>query len=161
MRTQRVSGSLSPFLYHSLKSWFSGGSERLQEPGLSGRSGTPAQKRADITDKAANKDKDPAANDLDAVAGNAEDDIGELIATVREKELLYGERSLLKVYGPMIVAICASPRRYKVSSSIDVTCYSISLITLFFSTSTNIHQHPSSSFSLLHLHGLLQSWIKP
>lgn len=67
--------------------------------------------------KAANKDKDTAnaaSNDLDAVAGNAEDDIGELIAGIREKELLYGEKSLLKVYGPMIVAICASPRRYKV-----------------------------------------------
>lgn len=58
-------------------------------------------------------DKD--GNDLDAVAGNAEDDIGDLIASIREKELLYGDKSLLAVYGPMIASICASPKRYRVS----------------------------------------------
>lgn len=67
--------------------------------------------------KAAEKDKavDAATNDLDAVAGNAEDDIGETIADVRERELLYGENSLLRKYGRMIAAICANPRRYRVS----------------------------------------------
>lgn len=49
------------------------------------------------------------------MAGNAEDDIGDLIANIREKELLYGEKSLLALYGPMIAAICASPKRYRVS----------------------------------------------
>jgi condensin complex subunit 1 len=69
--------------------------------------------------KAAEKDKDAtaASNDLDAVAGNAEDDIGDLIAGIREKELLYGEKSLLRVYGPLIGAICAQPKRYRVSHS--------------------------------------------
>lgn len=61
--------------------------------------------------KAVEKD----SNDLDAVAGNAEDDIGDLIASIREKELLYGDKSLLAVYGPMIAHICASPKRYRVS----------------------------------------------
>jgi condensin complex subunit 1 len=67
--------------------------------------------------KAAEKDKEKeaASNDLDAVAGNAEDDIGDTIAGIREKELLYGEKSLLRVYGPLIAAICASPRKYRVS----------------------------------------------
>jgi condensin complex subunit 1 len=66
--------------------------------------------------KAAEKEKDTtaASNDLDAVAGNAEDDIGDLIAGIREKELLYGEKSLLRVYGPLIAAICATPRKYRV-----------------------------------------------
>lgn len=64
--------------------------------------------------KAAEKDKDAAANDLDAVTGNAEDDIGETIAHIKEKELLYGEKSLLRKYGRMIAAICANPRRYRV-----------------------------------------------
>jgi condensin complex subunit 1 len=49
------------------------------------------------------------------VAGNAEDDIGDLIATIREKELLYGEKSLLAVYGPLVASVCASPKRYRVS----------------------------------------------
>ena len=67
--------------------------------------------------KAAEKDKEAlaASNDLDAVAGNAEDDIGDTIANIREKELLYGEKSLLRKYGRMIAAICANPRRYRVS----------------------------------------------
>ena len=60
------------------------------------------------------KEKEAASNDLDAVAGNAEDDIGDRIANVREHELLYGDKSLLRVYGPLISAICATPRKYRV-----------------------------------------------
>ena len=67
-----------------------------------------------MVEKAAAKAGEKDGNDLDAVAGNAEDDIGDLIANIREKELLYGDKSLLTVYGPMIAHICASPRRYKV-----------------------------------------------
>ncbi|WWC67026.1 uncharacterized protein I206_100933 [Kwoniella pini CBS 10737] len=63
--------------------------------------------------KAAAKTADKDSNDLDAVAGNAEDDIGELISGIRERELLFGDKSLLAVYGPMIAGICASPKRYK------------------------------------------------
>ncbi|TFK38244.1 non-SMC mitotic condensation complex subunit 1-domain-containing protein [Crucibulum laeve] len=51
--------------------------------------------------------------ELDQVAGNAEDEIGERIAGVRETELLYGPESLLAVYGPMLVHICASPAKYR------------------------------------------------
>ncbi|KAG5636043.1 hypothetical protein H0H81_009267 [Sphagnurus paluster] len=51
--------------------------------------------------------------ELDQVAGNAEDEIGERIANVRETELLYGEQSLLAVYGPMLVHICGSPHKFK------------------------------------------------
>ncbi|GLB42214.1 putative regulatory subunit of the condensin complex, a complex required for conversion of interphase chromatin into mitotic-like condense chromosomes [Lyophyllum shimeji] len=51
--------------------------------------------------------------ELDQVAGNAEDEIGERIAAVRETELLYGEQSLLAVYGPMLVHVCGSPHKFK------------------------------------------------
>ncbi|KAG5641739.1 hypothetical protein DXG03_004311 [Asterophora parasitica] len=51
--------------------------------------------------------------ELDQVAGNAEDEIGERIAGVRETELLYGEESLLALYGPMLVHICGSPHKFK------------------------------------------------
>ncbi|KIL63463.1 hypothetical protein M378DRAFT_107274 [Amanita muscaria Koide BX008] len=57
------------------------------------------------------KDKD--AEELDQVAGNAEDEIGDRISTIRESELLYGPESLLAVYGPMIVHICGSPHKFK------------------------------------------------
>jgi hypothetical protein len=48
------------------------------------------------------------------VAGNAEDEIGERMAGVRETELLYGPQSLLAIYGPMLVHVCGSPQKYKV-----------------------------------------------
>lgn len=59
--------------------------------------------------------KEKEAEELDQVAGNAEDEIGERIAGVRETELLYGAESLLALYGPMIVHICGSPHKFKVS----------------------------------------------
>ncbi|KAF9233399.1 non-SMC mitotic condensation complex subunit 1-domain-containing protein [Melanogaster broomeanus] len=51
--------------------------------------------------------------DLDQVTGNAEDEIGERIAAVRETELLYGPQSLLALYGPLLVHICGSPHKFK------------------------------------------------
>lgn len=65
--------------------------------------------------KAANHRASKDGEELDQVAGNAEDEIGERIAAVRETELLYGPESLLAVYGPMIVHICGSPHKFKVS----------------------------------------------
>jgi condensin complex subunit 1 len=52
--------------------------------------------------------------ELDQVAGNAEDEIGERIAAVRETELLYGPDSLLALYGPLLVRICGRPDQFKV-----------------------------------------------
>jgi condensin complex subunit 1 len=52
--------------------------------------------------------------ELDQVAGNAEDDIGDRMAAVRETELLFDEGSLLKLYGPMIMHIAGSPDKFKV-----------------------------------------------
>ncbi|KAJ1033083.1 hypothetical protein NDA16_000361 [Ustilago loliicola] len=53
-----------------------------------------------------------AVEELDQVAGNAEDEIGEVIASVREKELLYGSRSVLAMFGPIVTHICSSPKSY-------------------------------------------------
>jgi condensin complex subunit 1 len=63
------------------------------------------------------------AEELDQVAGNAEDEIGDRIAGVRETELLYGPESLLALYGPMIVHICGSPHKFKVSSHQSETIF--------------------------------------
>ncbi|TFK73027.1 hypothetical protein BDN72DRAFT_257566 [Pluteus cervinus] len=68
------------------------------------------EKQAKGGDKGPSKD---LAEELDQVAGNAEDEIGDRIAAVREHELLYGPDSLLAVYGPMIVHICGSPHKFK------------------------------------------------
>ncbi len=61
-------------------------------------------------DDAASKD----GEELDQVAGNAEDDIGDRIAAVRETELLYGPDSLLALYGPLLIRICGRPDQFKV-----------------------------------------------
>ena len=53
-----------------------------------------------------------AVEELEQVAGNAEDEIGEVIASVREKELLYGSSSVLAMFGPIITHICSSPKSY-------------------------------------------------
>ncbi|KAJ3216820.1 Condensin complex subunit [Dinochytrium kinnereticum] len=45
-------------------------------------------------------------SDLDQVVGTAEDDFSDMIARIRERELLHGQRSLLAIYGPLIVHIC-------------------------------------------------------
>lgn len=67
-----------------------------------------AQAKAGHT-RTASKDID----EIDAVVGNAEDEIGERIATVRESELLYGPQSLLSMFGPMLVFISGSPQKFK------------------------------------------------
>ncbi|KAA1138700.1 Condensin complex subunit [Puccinia graminis f. sp. tritici] len=59
------------------------------------------------------KDKDIEGEELDQVAGNVEDDIGDVIAHAREKELLFGHQSLLGVFAPMTVQICGLPAVYK------------------------------------------------
>ncbi|KAJ7844392.1 non-SMC mitotic condensation complex subunit 1-domain-containing protein [Mycena olivaceomarginata] len=66
----------------------------------------------DGADKQANG-KAKEREELEQVAGNAEDEIGERIAGVRETELLYGPQSLLAIYGPMLVHVCGSPHKYK------------------------------------------------
>ncbi|RPD66651.1 hypothetical protein L226DRAFT_557654 [Lentinus tigrinus ALCF2SS1-7] len=58
-----------------------------------------------------NKSKEQ--EELDQVAGNAEDEIGERVAGMREVELLYGKHSLLATFGPMLVHICGSPHKFK------------------------------------------------
>ncbi|KAF9066748.1 non-SMC mitotic condensation complex subunit 1-domain-containing protein [Rhodocollybia butyracea] len=71
-----------------------------------------AQKTADNAARGpqtANKE----AEELDQVAGNAEDEIGEKISEVREQEMLYGPDALLGLYGPMLHRIAGSPHLYK------------------------------------------------
>ncbi|KAJ3827571.1 non-SMC mitotic condensation complex subunit 1-domain-containing protein [Lentinula raphanica] len=70
-----------------------------------------AEKAADLSNNGpqpANKD----GEELDQVAGNAEDEIGDKIADVREHEML-DQDALLGVYGPMLVNICGSPQKFK------------------------------------------------
>ncbi|CAO1626044.1 unnamed protein product [Sympodiomycopsis kandeliae] len=59
------------------------------------------------------KDGEEEGDELEQVAGNVEDEIGEIIADVREKELLFGGRSLLALFGPMVVHVASNPKSYQ------------------------------------------------
>lgn len=53
-----------------------------------------------------------AENDLDMISGTTEDDFTEAIAHIRERELLYGDKSLLANFGPLVSEICSNNRTY-------------------------------------------------
>ncbi|SGY44625.1 BQ5605_C001g00183 [Microbotryum silenes-dioicae] len=72
----------------------------------------------DLKRRKADEDKKGAAksagqDELDQVAGSVEDEIGDVIASTKEKELLYGPRSLLAVFGPMAATIVSQPKVYR------------------------------------------------
>ncbi|ORX90468.1 hypothetical protein K493DRAFT_339988 [Basidiobolus meristosporus CBS 931.73] len=56
--------------------------------------------------------KKPDDDELDQVVGSTEDDVADVISHVRERELLFGAKSLLATFGPMVVHICANNTTY-------------------------------------------------
>ena len=52
-------------------------------------------------------------DELDLIGGTTEDDFTEAIAHIRERELLYGEKSLLANFGPLVTEICSNNTTYK------------------------------------------------
>ena len=72
------------------------------------------KRRKAETDKKENT-KAAEKEELDQVVGSVEDDIADLVATAKERELLYGPDSLLAIFGPMAVAVLLQPKVYKVS----------------------------------------------
>ena len=59
--------------------------------------------------KSANVDE----QELDLIGGTTEDDFTEAIAHIRERELLFGENSLLSSFGPMVAEICSNNVAYQ------------------------------------------------
>lgn len=72
--------------------------------------------------KAAHKDaQKEEGDDLEMVGGGtSEDDFSEAISYVREKELLYGERSLLARFGEMVSEICKAGLRQRHSEHLSI-----------------------------------------
>ncbi|KAJ1981931.1 condensin complex non-SMC subunit Cnd1 [Dimargaris xerosporica] len=58
------------------------------------------------------KDGKPEDDELEQVAGTTEDDVADTIQLIRERELLYGPRSLLALYGPLLAHVCAHRKLY-------------------------------------------------
>ncbi|KAK4520610.1 uncharacterized protein ATC70_006488 [Mucor velutinosus] len=51
-------------------------------------------------------------DELDQVGGTAEDDIGDAMTRIREREILFGPNSLLGVFGPILTEVCARNKIY-------------------------------------------------
>lgn len=59
------------------------------------------------------RDKDEPEDELDLIGGTTEDDFTEAMLHIRERELLYGQDSLLALYGALVSEICANNTKYK------------------------------------------------
>lgn len=71
------------------------------------------QEKNKIAEAAAQKKDDNAEdNELDLIGGTTEDDFTDAMAHIRERELLYGENSLLAKFGPLVAEICANNNTY-------------------------------------------------
>ena len=51
-------------------------------------------------------------DELDLIGGTTEDDFAEAMAHIRERELLYGQNSLLSHFGPLVAEICSNSMAY-------------------------------------------------
>lgn len=51
-------------------------------------------------------------NELDLIGGTTEDDFTEAMTHIRERELLYGENSLLSNFGPLVTEVCSNNTTY-------------------------------------------------
>ncbi|KIW05550.1 uncharacterized protein PV09_03428 [Verruconis gallopava] len=83
------------------------------------RKSTPAPTEPPTTTKKSKrltKSKTPAPeeeqDELDLIAGTTEDDFTEAIQHIRERELLYGPKSILSSYGQLVAEICANNTTY-------------------------------------------------
>lgn len=72
-----------------------------------------AEKNKPSTDAPVDKAAKEAADDLDAIGGTTEDDFTEAMSHIRERELLYGEHSLLANFGPLVSEICSNNTTYR------------------------------------------------
>lgn len=61
-----------------------------------------------IPNKSTSEDQD----ELDLIGGTTEDDFTEAMNHIRERELLFGEKSLLSNFGPLVTEICSNNTTY-------------------------------------------------
>ncbi|KAF4552437.1 Condensin complex subunit 1-like protein [Elsinoe fawcettii] len=71
-----------------------------------------AVKKGGKKSKDAAEPKEEEQDEMDLIAGTNEDDFTEAIQHVRERELLFGQQSLLSSFGPMVREICSNNTSY-------------------------------------------------
>jgi len=62
--------------------------------------------------QAARNSQSAEDDELDLIGGTTEDDFTDAMNHIRERELLYGENSLLSNFGPLVEEICANSNTY-------------------------------------------------
>lgn len=72
--------------------------------GRGGR-GRRTSNRKNSTDMQVDEESD-MDDELNQIAGTTEDEIGDIISAIRERELLSGNRSLLALFGPLVIQVC-------------------------------------------------------
>ena len=72
-----------------------------------------AEKEKSKANASPEKTSGPDHDELDLIGGTTEDDFTEAMAHIRERELLYGEHSLLSKFGPLVTEICSNNTAYK------------------------------------------------
>jgi condensin complex subunit 1 len=72
-----------------------------------------SEKNKTAAEAPADKAAKEAADDLDMIGGTTEDDFTEAMTHIRERELLYGENSLLANFGPLVHEICSNNTTYR------------------------------------------------
>jgi condensin complex subunit 1 len=72
-----------------------------------------SEKNKPASEAPADKAAKEAADDLDMIGGTTEDDFTEAMTHIRERELLYGENSLLTNFGPLVSEICSNNTTYR------------------------------------------------
>ncbi|KAF7590176.1 Condensin complex subunit [Aspergillus hancockii] len=71
------------------------------------------QEKNKVANAAPQTSKDATEDDeLDLIGGTTEDDFTDAMAHIRERELLFGENSLLSNFGPLVTEICANSNTY-------------------------------------------------
>lgn len=61
---------------------------------------------------AAENKKSEADNELDMIGGTNEDDFSDAVQAIKEKEMLYGEKSMLSQYVPLVIEVVKNPKAY-------------------------------------------------
>lgn len=62
--------------------------------------------------QAAQNNQSAEDDELDLIGGTTEDDFTDAMNHIRERELLYGENSLLSNFGPLVEEVCANSNTY-------------------------------------------------
>ncbi|KAJ2383735.1 condensin complex non-SMC subunit Cnd1, partial [Coemansia sp. RSA 2603] len=75
--------------------------------GKSGRGRSKGSKRRSNEMHVDSDNDEDEDDELNQIAGSTEDEIGDIIQAIRERELLFGEsKSLLSLFGPLLVHVC-------------------------------------------------------